>query len=70
MQNELTLSIDGMHCEGCVHRVTAALQRVNGVEVGSVEVGRAQATFDSNRTSAKEIAAAVNRIGFPAHVKK
>jgi hypothetical protein len=38
--------------------------------VGSVEVGRAQATFDSNRTSAKEIVAAVNRIGFPAHVKK
>jgi copper chaperone len=70
MQNELTLSIEGMHCERCVHRVIAALQGVSGVEVGSVEVGRAQTTFDSTRTSAKEIAAAVGRIGFPAHVEK
>jgi copper chaperone CopZ len=70
MQKELTLSIHGMRCEGCVQRVTAALQRINGVEVGSVEVGRAQTAFDSNRTSAREIAAAVSRIGFPAHVEK
>ena len=70
MQNVLTLSIEGMHCEGCVRRVTAALQGVKGVEVGSVEVGSAKATFDSNQTSAEEIAAAVNRIGFSARVEK
>src|SRR6266699_701738 len=33
MQDVLTLSIEGMHCEGCVRRVTAALQGVKGVEV-------------------------------------
>jgi copper chaperone len=70
MQNALTFSIEGMHCEGCVRRVTAALQGVKGVEVDSVEVGSAQTTFDPNQASAEEIAAAVNRIGFSARVEK
>jgi copper chaperone len=70
MQNVLTLSIEGMHCEGCVRRVTTALQGVKEVEVGSVEVGRAQMTFDLSQTSAEEIVAAINRIGFSARVEK
>ena len=49
MQNELRLSIEGMHCEGCVRRVTTALQGVKGVEVGSVQVGSARTKFDPNR---------------------
>jgi copper chaperone len=64
------LSIEGMHCGGCVNRVTAALQGVKGVKVGSVEVGSAQMTFHPEQTSVEEIAAAVNRIGFSAHVEK
>ena len=70
MQNVLTLSVEGMHCEGCVRRVTAALQSVRGVGVGSVEVGSARTTFDPNQTSAEEIAATVNRIGFSVRVEK
>jgi copper chaperone len=70
MRNALTLSIEGMHCGGCVHRVTTALQGVDGVKVGSVEVGSAQMTFDANQASAEEIAATVNRIGFSAQVER
>jgi copper chaperone len=70
MANTLTLSIEGMHCGGCVRRVTAALEGVKGVEVASVEVGSAQMTFDPNRAHAEEIAAAVNRIGFSARLEK
>jgi copper chaperone len=70
MQNVLTLSIEGMHCEACIRRVTAALQGVKGVEVDSVEVGSARTTFDPNQASAEEIAAAVNGIGFSARVEK
>jgi copper chaperone CopZ len=70
MRNELTLSIEGMHCGGCIHRVTTALQGVDGVKVGSVEVGSAEVSFDSNRANAEEIAAAVNRIGFSAQVEE
>jgi copper chaperone CopZ len=70
MWEKLTLSIAGMHCGGCVRRVTTVLEGVNGVEVGCVEVGSAQMAFDPNRASAEEIAAAVSRIGFSAHVEK
>jgi copper chaperone len=69
MPDTLRLSIEGMHCGGCIRRVTSALESVKGVKVGSVEVGSAQLTFDPNR-SAEEIAAAVDRIGFSAHLEK
>jgi copper chaperone len=70
MQDTLRLSIEGMHCGGCVRRVTAALQGVKGVELGPVEVGSAQMTFHPDQASAKEIAAAVNRIGFSTRIEK
>jgi copper chaperone len=70
MRDSLTLSIEGMHCGGCVRRVTTALEGVKGVELGSVEVGSAQMTFDPNRVSVEEIAAAVDRIGFSARAEK
>jgi copper chaperone len=70
MQDKLTLSIEGMHCGGCVRRVTTALQGVEGVELGSVEVGSAQMIFHPDQASAEEIAATVNRIGFSAHIEK
>jgi copper chaperone CopZ len=69
MQKGLKLSIDGMHCEGCVRRVAAALQGVKGVQVGSVAVGSAQTTFDPSQTSAGEIVAVIDRIGFSARVE-
>jgi copper chaperone CopZ len=70
MRDSLTLSIEGMHCGGCVRRVTTALEGVKGVELGSVEVGSAEMTFDPNRVSVEEIAAAIDRIGFSARVEK
>jgi copper chaperone len=69
MQDALRLSIEGMHCGGCVRRVTAALQGVQGVNLGLVEVGSAQLTFDPGKGSAEEIAAVVNRIGFSVHIE-
>jgi copper chaperone CopZ len=70
MQDRLRLSIEGMHCVGCVNRVTAALQGVKGVELSSVELGSAQMDFQPEQTSAEEIAAAVDRIGFSARFEK
>jgi copper chaperone len=70
MKDTLTLSIEGMHCGACVRRVTDALRRVPGVEVDSVEVGSAQMDFSPDKATAEEIAAAVNRIGFQAHIEK
>ena len=69
MNNTLNLAIEGMHCGACVRRVTSALQGVDGVQVSSVEIGLAKITFDAEKTSAKEISAAVDRIGFTTRVE-
>lgn len=66
MRETLRLSIEGMHCGGCVRRVTAALEGVKGVETGKVEVGSALMTFDPDQAIAEDIEAAINRIGFAA----
>lgn len=69
MQNTLQLTLTGMHCGACVRRVTTTLQSLPGVQVQSVEVGSAQITFNPNETTAPEILAAVNSIGFSASIK-
>lgn len=69
MNNTLNLAIEGMHCGACVRRVTSALQGVDGVQVSSVEIGLAKVTFDAEKTTAKEISAAVDRIGFTTRVE-
>ncbi|MBW4038654.1 MAG: heavy-metal-associated domain-containing protein [Acidobacteria bacterium] len=66
MTETLNLSIDGMHCAACVRRVTNALQGVDGVTVNLVEVGSAKVTFDTSKTDAQQVVAAVDRIGFAA----
>ena len=70
MENTVKLSIEGMHCEGCVRRVTNALAAVDGVKVGSVEVGSATVSIDPARIAPEQIAAAVDRIGFTAHIDR
>jgi copper chaperone CopZ len=66
---KLELIIDGMHCGGCVRRVTLALQKVEGIETGTVhvEVGSASLNYDAEKASQQEIVDAVNAIGFTAH---
>lgn len=62
----LNLRIAGMHCDACVRRVTAALAKVDGVEVKAVQVGRAEVAFDPSKAAPEAIAQAVNKIGFTA----
>jgi copper chaperone CopZ len=40
------LTIDGMHCDACVRRVTQTLGSIPGVRVTQVEVGRAEVMAD------------------------
>ena len=39
---EITLNIEGMHCDACVRRVTQALERTPGTEVVEVGLGAAR----------------------------
>lgn len=70
MENIVKLSIEGMHCDGCVRRVTNALNSVEGIRVDSVEVGSATVAADPARVVAEQIVASVDRIGFTAHVER
>lgn len=60
------LAIQGMHCEGCVRRVAAALSAVGGARVERVQVGSAEVSYDPALVTEEQIAEAVNRIGFAA----
>lgn len=69
-QPKLSLTIDGMHCGGCVNRVTSALAKLAGVRVEKVEVGSALVSYDPGQARPEDIAEAVNRIGFSARASK
>jgi copper chaperone len=60
----LSLEISGMSCRHCVLAVTNALKQVDGVEVESVEVGRARVLFDSARTASDTVIRAVSDAGY------
>jgi copper chaperone CopZ len=69
MSDIVKLSIEGMHCDGCVRRVTSALSAVDGASVESVQVGSATVTIDRAHASPEQIANAVDRIGFTARIE-
>lgn len=60
------IQIEGMHCNACVRRVTLALTKLDGVDVHSVEIGSAQVQIDESKITPKEVAAAIDAIGFQA----
>jgi copper chaperone CopZ len=64
--SQLKFEISGMHCGACVRRVTAALEKIPGVQVKSVEVGSAQVDYDPSLAGPEVIRSAVEKIGFGA----
>jgi copper chaperone CopZ len=65
-KQEARFHVEGMHCAGCVTRVTAALRKLTAVDVKDVQVGSAAVLYDASSTSPQLIADAINRIGFQA----
>lgn len=53
----IRLTIEGMHCGGCVRRVTAALTAVPGVTIENVSVGSAVVAADGPSAVANTVAA-------------
>lgn len=64
MNEPITLAIDGMHCGGCVKRVRAALEKVPGVAVTEVAIGKATVTLES--AAEADVLAALDKAGYPA----
>ncbi len=66
---EVKLQIENMHCDACVRRVKMALEKVDGVQVGEVQVGRARVQAPEE-VPASALAAAVEKAGYPARVEQ
>jgi copper chaperone len=65
---EVTLRIDNMHCGACVRRVSQALGKVQGVEVGEVRVGGARVRA-ADEVPEGSLISAVEKAGYPALVE-
>lgn len=70
VESKIALLVEGMHCEACVRRVTNAINSMEGVRADSVKVGSATVTFNPTTTKPEQIAAAVDGIGFTAHIER
>ena len=66
MHESVTMTVDGMHCERCVHSVESVLRALPGVL--SVEVtlasGRVDITHDAQQCRVDAMRAAIEQAGF------
>lgn len=64
---EITISVEGMSCQGCVKSVERILSKQEGVkEVNSVEIGQAKFAFNEDAQNLDDVLAALNKAKFPA----
>jgi len=61
---QMSIRIAGMSCSGCVNSVRNALNRLPGVEVRQVEVGRATIAYDPGLSAPESIQSAIVKAGF------
>ena len=61
---QVTMTIGGMSCGGCVSSVHAALRALPGVRVDAVNVGSATVSYDESRTNKAAIAHALHDAGY------
>jgi copper chaperone len=69
IMREVTLRIENMHCGSCVKRVSQALERVPGIQVGEVRVGAARVQAPEGFPESA-LVSAVEKAGYPALVEK
>lgn len=66
----LTLSIDGMHCAGCVGRVEKALTETPGVSSATVSLADGRALIKGTNLDSEQLIASVVSRGFTAAVTR
>lgn len=65
MTKPLALSLSGMTCQNCVKHVRRALDGIEGVEIESVDIGKADLLIDDSLTNAAAIGAVLAEAGYP-----
>lgn len=56
--------IEGMSCGHCVISVKKELGKIDGLQIDSVEIGKAVVEFDDNKISSKQIEDAIEVAGY------
>ena len=62
----INLQIEGMSCGHCLNAVRQALSETAGVEVESVQMGRARVSYDETLTGPSKIESAIAAAGYSA----
>jgi copper chaperone CopZ len=62
---EVTLHIEGMSCGHCLNAVSRALNGVPGIQVKTVQIGRAEVTIPGT-TDPEQVAKVVSDAGYRA----
>ncbi len=62
----VTLSVQGMHCQKCVAKVTEALEGVDGVTGAQVSLEENAATVEGHGFDTSALVSAVKEAGFEA----
>ena len=67
---ETRISIEGMHCMGCVNRVERALISKHGVTEARVNLAKAEATieYDSSEIDLEGLKEVIKDTGYTAHI--
>jgi copper chaperone CopZ len=60
------IEVQGMSCGHCVARVRAAVEKVPGVDVRSVEIGEVRFLRDPAKADREKIVAAIQSAGYSA----
>ena len=60
-----TLNLENMSCGHCVKAVNNALTEIDGVEVQSVEMGKAEFDFNPDKVTLKSIGDVLSEEGYP-----
>jgi copper chaperone CopZ len=64
LQSE-TIQVSGIRCEGCVQRLGAALEPLEGLEAANANlVGQVMLSWDDERIAREEILRTLERAGF------
>lgn len=67
-EQSVVVTIGGMFCEGCVNKVTQALNQVQGVKSAQVSLqpGSAAISFESDKTNSDELVKTITALGYKA----
>jgi len=62
---EKTLTVEGMHCQKCVARITEALKNIDGVKKVSIDLDTKKVSVISkNEIATHVLSAAIEKLGF------